>query len=414
MAVVHELDALSRAYVELAFGIERHIKGTVDAFFGPPEIKAAALAGPVPPPAELLDRARVLLVEVTRADLAPTRADYLTAQVQALETTCRTLVGEEFGYTDEVRLLFDIEPARIPDSVYTEALAALDDALPGDGEVADRMIAWRERFEVPAETARSLIDTIVPEIRSRTAGLVTLPDTEAIEIAMVSDKPWGGYNWYLGDCRSLIEINTDLPIRANALLDLMCHEGYPGHHAEHAIKELRLYREHGYGEHAIQLINTPECVISEGIATLAQSIIFTPEGASEWRGALLYGPLGIQVDPGQEVQIERALHQLRSVGGNAALLLHEDGAPEADVAAYLVRYGLETEERARHRLRFLDDPLWRAYVFTYHVGYDLLGAWIDRNDESSQSDGTGHHRQARFVRLLEEQMTPSAIRSELS
>jgi hypothetical protein len=61
----------------------------------------------------------------------------------------------------------------------------------------------------------------------------------------------------------------------------------------------------------------------------------------------------------------------------------------------------------------LADPLWRAYVFTYHVGYDLLGAWIDRDDESSQSDGTGNQRQARFVRLLEEQMTPSAIRSEL-
>ncbi len=76
----------------------------------------------------------------------------------------------------------------------------------------------------------------MPEIRKRTAGLVTLPEIEAIEIAMVSDKPWGGYNWYLGDCRSLIEINTDLPIRANSLLDLICHEGYPGHHAEHAIK----------------------------------------------------------------------------------------------------------------------------------------------------------------------------------
>jgi len=411
--VTPELDALSRAYVELAFGIERHIEGTVDAFFGPPEIRAAALAGPVPPPPELLARACALLDEVIRADLAPARADYLTAQVQALETTCRTLVGEEFGYTDEVRRLFDIEPAWTPDTVYAEAIAALDDALPGDGAVADRMIAWRERFEIPADTARSLIDTIVPEIRKRTAALVTLPETEAIEVAMVRDKPWSGYNWYLGDCRSLIEINTDLPIRANALLDLICHEGYPGHHAEHAIKELRLYRERGYGEHAIQLINTPECVISEGIATLAQSIIFTPEAASEWRGALIYGPLGLQVDPGQEVQVEHALRQLHSVGGNAALLLHADGAPEDEVVAYLVRYGLESEARARHRLRFLGDPLWRAYVFTYHVGFDLLGAWLDLDDDPSSIDGAGDRRQARFVRLLEEQVTPSAIRSQL-
>ena len=408
-----DLDPISRAYIELAFGIERHIEGTVDAYFGPPAIKAAARAGPVPPPADLLARAGALLDEVTAADLDPPRADYLTAQVRAMETTCRTLTGEQIGYTDEVRLLFDIEPAKTPESVYDEAIAALHDALPGEGDVAARMIAWREQFEIPADVARSMIDTIAAEIRERTAGFVTLPQDESIEISMVSDKPWGGYNWYLGDCRSLIEVNTDLPIRVSGLLDLICHEGYPGHHTEHAIKELRLFGERGYGEHAIQLINTPECVISEGIATLAQSIIFTPEAASEWRGSRLYAPLGLPIDPAQEVQIERAMRQLKSVGANAALLLHDDGAPEDEVVAYLVRYGLETDARARHRMRFLSDPLWRAYVFTYHVGFDLLGAWLDAESESGGVAGTVDRRQARFVRLLEEKMTPSAIQSQL-
>jgi len=415
--VAHDLDAMSRAYIELAFGIERHIEGTVDAWFSPPGIRTSALAGPVPSAADLLDRAGALLDEVTVADLDPARSDYLTAQVRALETTCRKLTGEQISYRDEIRLCFDIEPERQPESVYDEAIVALHDALPGEGDVAARMIAWREQFEIPADAARAMIDTIADEIRERTAGFVILPRDEAIEVSMVSDKPWGGYNWYLGDCRSLIEVNTDLPIQANGLLDLICHEGYPGHHTEHAIKELRLYRERGYGEHAIQLINTPECVISEGIATLAQSIIFTPEAASVWRGARLYAPLGLVIDPAQEVQIERAQRQLKSVGGNAALLLHDDGAPEDEVVAYLVRYGLETEARARHRLRFLSDPLWRAYVFTYHVGFDLLGAWIDAaaaaDDESGGVAGTVERRQTRFVRLLEEQMTPSAIRSQL-
>ncbi len=153
-SVAAPLDALSRAYVELAFGIERHIEGTVDAYLGPPEIRDAVVAGAMPTPADLLARANDLLDTVTTADLAPARADYLTAQVQALVTTCRRLTGEEIPYREEVRLCFDIEPEKVADSVYEEAIAALDDALPGEGDVAARMIAWRKQFEIPAETAR--------------------------------------------------------------------------------------------------------------------------------------------------------------------------------------------------------------------------------------------------------------------
>ncbi len=102
-------------------------------------------------------------------------------------------------------------------------------------------------------------------------------------------------------------------------------------------------------------------------------------------------------------------------------MLHEDGASEADVVAYLASYGLETPERARHRLSFISDPLWRAYVFTYHVGYDLLGAWLEASDDPDGEPAPGgagsltrrQGRQSRFARLLADQVTPSAIRSQL-
>ena len=89
-----------------------------------------------------------------------------------------------------------------------------------------------------------------------------------IELAFVVDKPWSGYNWYLGNAKSLVEINVDLPLRANAMTDLTAHEGYPGHHTEHSLKDRVLYQERSYAEHAIHLINTQECVISEGIGTV--------------------------------------------------------------------------------------------------------------------------------------------------
>ena len=257
-------------------------------------------------------------------DAAEGRKGYLTKQVEAMLTTARRLAGEELPYREEVRLLFDIEPVATPEGVYDAAIADLETLLPGDGPIAERLIAWRQSYAIPPETARRLVDIILPELRARTQEFVDLPEGESIEIRMVQDQPWSGYNWYLGNGRSRVDLNTDLPIYAYRLTDLLAHEGYPGHHTEHALKE-RLYTEQGLGEHALQLINTPECVISEGIATLAEKMLFDPNELVRFRRERVYPAAGISGDTEREVAIGTALRILRSVPGNAALLLHEEG-----------------------------------------------------------------------------------------
>jgi hypothetical protein len=87
-------------------------------------------------------------------------------------------------------------------------------------------------------------------------------------------------------------------------------------------------------------------------------------------------------------------------------MLHEDGRDGEDVVAYLMRYGLLNEEEARHHLGFLADPLYRAYIFTYHVGYDLIGAWL--------AAGPAAERRPRFRTLLTEQVYPSLIARRLA
>ena len=68
-----------------------------------------------------------------------------------------------------------------------------------------------------------------------------------------------------------------------------------------------------------------------------------------------------------------------------------------------MRYGLSTETEARHRLRFMADPMWRAYIFCYHAGRDLLGAWLDQTGPDQTA------RQSRFRRLLTEPVSPSLV-----
>lgn len=390
-------------YLSLAHAFERVFPGFIDAYHGPAEIKLDAGAAPTLTGAELLRRTEELARVIEAAPIEEPRRQFLRAQVRAEITIARKLAGEPVPFTEEVATLFDIEPAHTPESRFDEAIAALDELLPGNGDIGERMVAWREQSVVSPELAREIIDRLAVEARRRTLELIALPAEESVEFAMVDHKPWSGYNWFLGNGKSRVEINTDLPIRAISLPDLIAHEAYPGHHTEHALKEIELYQKKGWGEYAIQLINTPECVISEGIATLAASWIFEGDEAERWIADELAHATGVRLDPEREHGIAQASKALRSVGANAALLLHDRNASENEVIAYLMRYGLEDEAHARHRLSFISDPLWRAYIFCYHAGRDLLAAWLANAPEE---------RNARIRTLMLEPITPRLIAAE--
>ena len=127
----------------------------------------------------------------------------------------------------------------------------------------------------------------------------------------------------------------------------------------------------------------------------------SPEELAAFRREHVYPAAGITGDPEREIAINAARAKLTSVPSNAAMLLHETGADPEEVVAYLQRYGLSTEAEARQRLRFISDPLWRAYIFTYDVGRELVLNWL--------GEGPEPERRQRYARLLTEQMTPSQL-----
>jgi hypothetical protein len=398
------IDALGVEYLTLGLELERLVPGYVDAYMGPDDLKTRANAGPSPDPVALLDRTERLLTAVRISDYDDNRKEFLRAQVTGMITSCRTLAGQEIGYVDAVSTSFDIAVVYTPDAQLDESLRDLESCLPGEGSVRERQIAYRKRFEVNQPTAAEIIRQIIAETRSNTRQFVDLPPGDSVEVTFVTNQPWSGYNWYLGNARSRVEINTDLPIYAHKLPGLVAHEGYPGHHTEHALKDQLLYHERGYAEHAIQLINTPECVISEGIAVLAEDFGFGDRDGADWLATNLPTIAGISLDPELDRQVGRASGNLRAVAPNAALRLHRDGQSEREVIQYLQHYGLATEAEATKRFSFINDRLWRPYVFTYSVGRELMSAWLDRLQANERLDG--------YRRLLTEQWTPSQLTAE--
>jgi hypothetical protein len=396
-----------KEYVLLAFRMDKAIRKFtesrfVDYYYGPPEWKAEAEAEM--PDDELVRDAMALEDTLAEQGFEAHRAIYLEKQVGALETVCRKLNGETFSLEEEMQRCFDIHPERIPESQFEQGLALLDEALPGDGSLPDRLQGWRNRYQLAQEKSGLLLNFMqraAAEALRRTQVFVNLPVDEDIEVQIVSDKVYMGENWYLGNYRSRVELNTDLPTDLNGLLDFMCHEGYPGHHTEFVLKEKRLFRERGYLEQAIFPIISPQSVISEGIATSACEMLFTPEEAEQWLAEHIYPEAGIEPDTVDIAKLRKALELLEyPVGGNAAFLLHE-GRSDEEVMQYLIKYSMLPYEEALKYLEFLKVPFQQAYIFTYFYGRQLMKPWLQRPD-----------RLTLFRRFLTEQVYPSELVKE--
>jgi hypothetical protein len=399
--------ALIREYLLLGLRFDRIEPGYVDAFTGDAALRQAVLAEPAPDPADLVGQAQRLLTalpNVPRSSASggfdQARADYIGAQMRALVCAGRKFAGEDIGFVEEVQDYFDVHIAKGEAETYRRAHARLDDVLGGGGALADRMQAYRAGEEIPPDRLAECIEAFSSALRDRVRAEYPLPDTETVVYQVVTDQPWSGFNYYLGDYRSKVAVNADIKQLMSNLPRLVAHESYPGHHTEHCRKEAGLVNRKGQSEQTIFLVNTPQCLMAEGLADLALYAAIGP-GWGNW-AAEIYVDLGLRFDGERAEAVSEASAALAGVRQDAALMLHDEHRDVDEVAAFLRRWLLVNDIRAQQMLRFLSSPLWRAYTSTYVEGYRLLRHWLDDRP-------VGLTLAERFGRLLDEPLIPSAL-----
>ncbi|MEX2183402.1 MAG: DUF885 domain-containing protein [Chloroflexota bacterium] len=405
-------DPIATDYLLLALRLDQRIPGLVDGYFGPAGLKAQVDMEQLRAPARLREDAAALRGRVAHEVAEPDRRAWLDAQLVALEAQAAALAGEPLPYERHVAACMGFAPPRRSDAAFAQARAVLDDLLPGDAPLADRLDAWDRTLEVAVDRLPAVIDWLVERFRARAAIDFGLPDGEGLTVNLVRDQPWSGYNWFDGGRRSRVDINTDLPVRAPDLVHTVAHETYPGHHLEHAWKETELVDGRHRLEASVLLINTPECPISEGLADLGVRFAVPADDHVDllvelFERAGLAGAAGASPRDIAEraVALTAQRRALAAVRGNAAFLRHADGASHDEVLAYLRDVGGYTPAVAAKRLEFIEHPLWRTYVFVYAEGHDLLARWLEAVPAGE--------RMARFGRLLREQVTPGSILAEI-
>jgi hypothetical protein len=404
--------ALIREYLLLGLRFDRIESGYVDAFTGDPALRQTVLAEPAPDPATLVRQAERLLAALPNIPHSngfdQARADYIGAHLRALACAGRKFAGDDIGFVDEVHDYFDVNIVKGEVDTYRQAHARLDDVL-GDlalsGPLAERMEAYRTAEEIPPNRLAECIEAFSSALRDRVRAEYPLPDTETVEYQVVTDQPWSGFNYYLGDYRSTVAVNADVKQLMSNLPRLVAHESYPGHHTEHCRKEAGLVNGKGHAEQTIFLVNTPQCLMAEGLADLALYAAIGP-GWGHWASEI-YADLGLRFDGERAEAVSEASAALAGVRQDAALMLHDEHRDADEVAAFLRRWLLVNDTRARQMLRFLSSPLWRAYTSTYVEGYRLLRRWLDDRP-------AGVSLAERFGRLLDEPLIPSALRADSS
>ncbi len=395
-----------RDYIRLAFRIDKAFQSVgdgpfVDSYYGPTELRDRVAQRPEETADDLVATARALRDSLPSQGFERQRAGLLSRQVRAMEVFCRKLAGQDHVLRDEIQQCLDVLPLWKPDAEFELALTLLSEALPGRGDVRERFRAVQERTVLPSdrpELVLQLMHQLLDEARRRTQQFVELPEGEALEVCTVREKPYGAANWYLGGYRSRLELNIDRPIHLFGLLYQMCHECYPGHHTEFALKEKHLYRDCGYLEQSLFIMG-PQLVVSEGIASLAQEMIFTPEEIAHWITEQIYPQLGGEIDGVDLAKLIRAFaaSALDDLGNNLVMMLWE-GVPEEEIVAYASKYTPYPEEYIRPFLDSLKSPLRQVYAFTYAQGKRLMEPLL-------KGDG----RTEVFRRLLTEPVYPSLL-----
>jgi hypothetical protein len=402
------MDKVAEGYVRLVLAMGQHDSDYVDAFYGPPEWRKEAESSKLPLDA-IASRAQELTAQLGKSpaaadEMSRLRSEYLERQLAALSARVRMLKGERLSFDEESKALYDAVAPTNSEAHFQGLLQKLEKRFPGTGPLVDRYDAFRRPFVIPKEKLDAVFRTAIDACRERTRQQMTLPADERFTVEYVTNKSWSGYNWYQGGYRSLIQVNTDLPIYVDRAIDLACHEGYPGHHVYNALLEKHLVRDRGWVEFSVYPLFSPQSLIAEGTANYGIEVAFPGAERVTFERTVLFPAAGL--DPalaGEYYEVQALVEQL-SYAGNEAARRYLNGQLTADAAAeWLEKYALMPRDRAKQRVKFFDQ--YRSYVINYNLGKDMVRQYIER-----RAGGDAKKRWDEFEKLLSSPTLPSGLK----
>jgi hypothetical protein len=408
------MNAVAEHYAHLVLALGQHDPDYVDAFYGPAEWKTQAEKEKKSLDAIGAEASELIatLAKIPNAadDMLRLRREYLRKQISALAARVRMLKGEKLKFDDESRALYDAVAPTYPDSHFDEIIAQLDKKIPGTGpsrtggSLWQRYEEWRKPFMIPKDKLDNVFQLAIKECRARTLAHVSLPPNESFTVEYVTNKPWGGYNWYKGNFHSDIQVNTDLPTFIDRAVDLAAHEGYPGHHVYNSLLEKNLVRDRGWMEFSAYALFSPQSLIAEGTANFGRDVAFPSKTERmKFEKEVLFPAAGIDASRADEYYaVQDLMKDLNFAGNEAARRLINGEIDEPGAVQWLQKYAVMEPARAQQRVKFI--KRYRSYVINYNLGEDMVKRYIEK-----RSGSDAEKRWSEFGKLLASPRLPSGL-----
>jgi hypothetical protein len=408
-----KMNNIAEAYVKLVLKIGQHDADYVDAYYGLEEWKPAELTHDGSDTLihkQLSEEADRLLNELESlsdyeaTELETLRYRYLYKQILAAKTKLFMISGGALTFDEESKALYDAVSSSYSEEHYKEILDRLDKILPGKGDVSKRVNDFKNEFIIPKEKLDTVFTTAMNECRKKTFQHIQLPPNENFTVEYVTNKPWGGYNWYKGNNYSVIQVNTDLPTYIDRAVDLAAHEGYPGHHIYNVLLE-KLYRQNGWVEFCVYALFSPQSLIAEGSANYGIEVVLPGEERIRFEKEVLFPLAGLDAEKADEYYKMLSLLSELEYAVNDAARNYLDGKWNKDeTKTWLIKYSLMTPDKAEKRIEFIEK--YRSYVINYNLGKDIVKNYIEKNGGTSDDP---EKRWEIFTKLLSTPQTPSGL-----
>ena len=399
------MNPLAERYVKPVLALGQHDTDYVDAYYGPPEWKTEA-------------EAAKLTLDAIAATGAPRRADagrscagratrWSRLRHQYLDTPARRrssarvrmLKGERLSFDEESKALYDA----VAPTLSGVALPAILDRSRSASRAAVRSSSATTRGGARSSSrARSSTRCSRPPSRRAASGRCSTSRSRrrAASRSSTSRTSRGAATTGIkGDFRSLIQVNTDLPIYIDRAIDLACHEGYPGHHVYNALLEKHLVRDRGWIEFTVYPLFSPQSLIAEGTANYGIEVAFPGDERVDFErdDALSRWPGSIRRRPASTTRCRRWSISSSYAGNEAArrYLERQDrrGARRQRGSSSYAMMPHGSRDAAR---RFFDQ--YRSYVINYNLGKDLVRRYIEsRGGRQTTRAAVGGVREAAVV-----------------
>ena len=371
----HDLDDLASRYVALAAELGDHDPDSLDFYIK--SVTASTLSASSY--AKLQDDAVKLREEVQGVQGDAQRKSYLIGQLNALALRTEQLQGRDRSFDEESRVLFGVvAPYDTGAAARRSIRLALADLSPGAANEAAAYSRYEAQFVVPANRVPAVMSAALDQCRMVTQAHMALPVGEHIDVMYVSHKPWSAFSRYLGNAHSALEINMDYPLTVDRILNLACHEGYPGHHVFNSVRDQLLVQTLHRDEFRVQPTFSPQSFVSEAAANYAPSLL-TEQDRFHIELDKLMPLAGLRrLDVTQYLRVERLVYGLHTAEPSIARD-YLDGRLEFVRAAD----ALEREVLMEHPeslLLYLNE--FRSYMLAYTIGSDAVQEMVETGNPS--------------------------------